>query len=329
VKWFASRFRGAPRRDTVEGVEIYRAGGEYGVYAAAPFAYFKHMRDCDVLIDSENGIPFFTPVFSRRPKVLLMFHVHRNVLLRELPPPVNWLTWALEVWLMPIVYRRVPFVAISESTRDEIVKYRYTSLPVTVVHSGVDLSMQPGKKLAEPSIVYLGRVVRYKRIRELLKVFAAVRRRVPARLYVAGTGADVEACEALAEDLGIRSSVFFTGFIGEDEKRALLSGAWVFAQPSQIEGWGISVIEAAACGTPAVSMRVPGLQDAIVDGQTGKLVRTWDEFGDALTYILTDEAARAYLSEHALSHSQSFSWQKSADQLLTRLEQVRAEDSAS
>lgn len=331
VKWFCSRFRGGGARDTIDGIEVYRAGGEYGVYAAAPFVYSRHMRDCDVLIDAENGIPFFTPLFSRRPKILLMFHVHRDVLLHELPPPLNWFTWALEAWVMPIIYRGVPFVAISESTRGEILKHRYTSLPVLVVHSGVDHdTLRPGKKFAEPSVVYLGRIVRYKRIRELLRVFAEVRRQIPqARLYIAGTGGDLEACKALAGELGLGGAVVFNGFIDETEKRALLSGAWVFAQPSRIEGWGISVIEAAACGTPAVSMRVSGLQDAIIDGQTGKLVRTWDEFSDALTYILTDEAARRYLSEHALSHSRSFSWRKSAQQLLMRLKEIQAAASGS
>ncbi len=139
------------------------------------------MRDCDVLLDAENGVPFFTPLFSRLPKALLMFHVHRDVLLRELPPPVSWFTWALEVWCMPLAYRRVPFIAISESTREDIVKHRYTQFPVTLVHSGVDHdALRPGQKFTEPTIVYLGRVVRYKRIRELLRVFAAVIKNVPA-----------------------------------------------------------------------------------------------------------------------------------------------------
>ncbi len=284
------------------------------------------MRDCDVLLDAENGVPFFTPLFSRRPKALLMFHVHRDVLLRELPPPISWFTWALEVWCMPLAYRRVPFVAISESTRDDITKHRYTRLPVTLVHSGVDHTLlYPGTKSPEPSVVYLGRVVRYKRIRELLRIFAKVRESVPAaKLYIAGTGGDAEPCRALARDLGLADGAVFTGFVDENEKRRLLSSAWVFAQPSRVEGWGISVIEAAACRTAAVAMRVPGLRDAIIDGQTGRLVQNWDEFGSALTYILTDEAYRGRLSEHALDYSQSFSWEKSAEQLLTRLKEIHA-----
>jgi glycosyltransferase involved in cell wall biosynthesis len=275
-------------------------------------------------LDAENGIPFFTPLYSRKPKALLMFHVHRDVLLRELPPPLSWFTWMLEVWLMPILYRRVPFVVISESTRDEVLKHRYTALPVTLVHSGVDHeALYPGPKFEVPTIAYLGRVVRYKRIRELLQRFGAIRDRVPgARFVIAGTGSDVEPCRALAKELGLDDAGVFKGFVTEDEKRELLAGAWVFAQPSRIEGWGISVIEAAACGTPSVAMRVPGLQDAIVDGETGRLVQTWDEFADALTYILSDDVYRRRLSENALKHSQLYSWEKSAHQLLTHLAEI-------
>ena len=324
VKWFAARFPGGASRETIDGIEVFRGGGQFTVYAAAPFIYMRHMRDCDVLLDAENGIPFFTPLYSRKPKALLMFHVHRDVLLRELPPPLNWFTWMLEVWLMPFVYRHVPFVAISESTRDDIRKHRYTRLPVRLVHSGVDhTALRPGKKFDDPTIAYLGRVVRYKRLRELLQHFVSVRDRVPGvRFFIAGTGSDVEPCRALVKELGLGDAVLFKGFVTEDEKRELLAGAWVFAQPSRIEGWGISVIEAAACGTPSVAMRVPGLQDAIVDGETGRLVQTWDEFADALTYILSDDVYRRRLSENALEHSQIFSWEKSARRLLADLTEI-------
>jgi len=175
------------------------------VYAAAPFVYSRYMRDCDVLLDAENGIPFFTPLYARRPIALLMFHVHRDVLLRELSPPLSWFTWALEVWLMPRVYSRIPFVAISESTRDEIIAHRYTRLPVTLVHSGVDHDiLWPSKKSRVPTVAYLGRVVRYKRIRELLEAFVDVRRRVPdAVLHIAGTGSDLQPCQEMAKRLKI------------------------------------------------------------------------------------------------------------------------------
>lgn len=294
------------------------------MYAAAPLAYSKYMRDCDVLLDAENGIPFFTPLYSRRPTALLMFHVHRDVLLRELPPPLSWFTWALEVWFMPRVYRRIPFIAISESTRDEIIAHRYTRLPVTLVHSGVDHDvLWPSKKSQVPTVAYLGRVVRYKRIRELLEAFVNVRRRVPdAVLHIAGTGNDLQPCRDLAKQLKIDGSTTFEGSVDEQRKRELLASAWVFAQPSRVEGWGISVIEAGACGTPAVAMRVPGLRDAIVHGKTGLLAQSWHEFADAVTYILRDDSYRTCLSKNALERSKEFSWKASADRLLGKLQEI-------
>lgn len=301
---------------------MYRGGGEYGVYAHAPLVYWRHMRDCDVLLDAENGIPFFTPLFSRRPKALVMFHVHRHVLLAELPKPINILGWFLEAVLMPFVYRHVSFIAISESTRDDIQKYKYTKRPIALIHSGIDHGAlgEARQKSTIPQVVYVGRVVRYKRVPRLIEEFARVRESLPeAQLVIAGRGGDLAGCKAVVERLGLGQAVRFEGWISEARKRELLSSAWVFAHPSRMEGWGISIIEAAACATPAVSMRVQGLQDAILNGETGLLADDWDGFGDSLLRILTDDELREKFSRNALRHSFEFTWETTAKQTLAVL----------
>ena len=318
VKWCAASFPGAPSRATVEGIEIFRCGGEYSLYLVAPVMYALHLSDCDVIIDAENGIPFFTPLYSRKPKVLVMHHVHRHVLLTELPRPVNYIAWSLEAVLMPMVYRRVPFIAVSESTRKDVTRYGYTRQPITVVYNGVDHDgLHSGPKAMAPTVVYLGRVVRYKRIPRLIELFDRVRAHVPdAKLVIAGDGEDLGPCKERAAQLSLSTSVEFLGRISDARKSELLSSSWVFAQPSSVEGWGISVIEAAVCGTPSIAMRVPGLKDAIISGETGILVDSWDEFAEALVSVLTHGAMRERLAEGALGRSRDFSWKKSADATL-------------
>lgn len=323
VKWFSALFNGAKPHETIDGIDIYRAGGEYTVYTCAPLAYWRHMLDCDVLLDAENGIPFFTPLFSRRPKAILMFHVHRGVLLTELPKPLNYIAWSLEALLMPLIYRNVPFIAISESTRDDILTYRYTQKPVEIVHSGVDHAPLSDtlKKSGHPRIVYIGRIVRYKRVPALIEQFARVLEVLPnSELIIAGQGDDMSACETTVEKLGLFSSVQLQGWVDDERKRELLQSSWVFAHPSSIEGWGITIMEAAACKTPSVAMRVRGLKDAIVDGKTGILADSWKGFGDALISILTDHPIRENLSSAAFEHSMEFSWKKSAQKTLRILE---------
>ena len=143
-----------------------------------------------------------------------------------------------------------------------------------------------------------------------------------ARLIIAGDGDHRNACEKIAQAEDIKDCVRFTGFVNEIEKQRLLAGAWVFAQPSRLEGWGISVIEAAACGTPAVAMRVPGLSDAIVDGETGILADDWAGFQRAIVMLLTNASLRERLATEALRRSKQFTWERTAAGLLQILQRV-------
>ncbi len=320
VSWLTASYPGAPKRDVVDGMHVTRVGNARTVYAALPLEYVRNFRDrFDVVIDAENGIPFFSPLFSMKPKICLMHHVHQQVFRRHLPFPLSsLLAWA-ERRLVPFFYQNVQFVAVSNDTREEMQRLRFSTRPVEVIHNGVDPQLVPGEKSPVPTLLCLGRLKPYKRIDLVVRAFAAVRATVPgAVLRIAGTGdaAVLAQLAALAAELGVRDAVSFEGFVDGERKRRLLQEAWACVSASEIEGWGVTVIEANACGTPAIAYAVPGLREAVASGVSGLLVPEGGDLAGALQSVLTDATLRAHLERGAVEHAQRFSWDVAAGAML-------------
>lgn len=320
VSWLTSSYRGAAPRSTMDGVDIVRTGNALTVYGLLPLAYLRDFRDrFDVVIDAENGIPFFSPFFSMKPKICVMHHVHQHVLRKHLRFPLSAiLVWAERV-LMPRAYRNAQFVAVSEDTRREMERYGMAARPVTVIHNGVSQALHPGTKSPVPTVLTLGRLKPYKRVDAVVRAFARARERIPsAVLEIAGAGdeAVARALRSLVAELGIGDAVRFHGFVDDAQKRALLQRAWVCASASEIEGWGVTVIEANACGTPAVAYAVPGLREAIVHNGSGLLVAEGDDLAPAIAAVLSDEILRARLERGALARAAEFSWDRAAQAML-------------
>jgi glycosyltransferase involved in cell wall biosynthesis len=294
------------------------------VYASVPFTYLSEFRDrFDCVVDSSNGIPFFTPLFSMKPKVCVVYHVHREVFKKHLP---GWLAGVLawcEEKLVPLVYRNVHFVTISDDTREEMRRVGIGNAGAGLVRCGVDETLVPGEKAALPTVLYLGRLKAYKRVDRLIEAFAEVRRRVPfANLRIAGTGDALTGLRELTSRLGLDDSVTFDGFVDDDRKRELLQRAWVTVSLSEMEGWGITAIEGNACGTPAIAYDVPGLREAIAHDESGLIVPEGGSVADAIVAVLTDDMLRRRLERGAAARAAKFSWDEAAREMLTEI--VRA-----
>jgi glycosyltransferase involved in cell wall biosynthesis len=328
VAWLTARSKGLPTREVLDGVEVHRIGGRATMYALVPLYYLTQLRGrFDVIVDSENGIPQFTPCFTRVPKVALTYHVHRRVFLAHMPKSIAWFFIWLELGLVPFLYRRVRFITISNTTKDEMLQHGKTRFPVAVIEPGIAEGLSPGLKAKEPTIIYLGRLERYKRVDHLIRALAQLRTEIPTlRLDIAGTGTEAESLRAFAQRIGVGDRVRFHDFVTEDEKRRLLQQAWVFATPSEMEGWGIGVIEAAACATPAIAYDVPGLREAIVDGETGLIAADFDQFVGALRCMLDDEQLRAKMGRAAAERAAGFGWEKRASVFLEILESTAWSD---
>ncbi|MDD3719621.1 MAG: glycosyltransferase family 4 protein [Actinomycetota bacterium] len=327
VGLFTSRPKGSPAYDVIDGVEVYRAGGFYSVYARAATAYLSSLRrDTDVILDSINGIPFFTPAYASKPSVGLMHHVHSDQFLVEMGPLLGHIGRTVER-CFPLLARYDTVICISQSTADDMRKYLINAerLPLKVVYYGIDKSFYtPGEeKFERPTIIYLGRVKRYKRLERLISAMPAIRREVPdAELIIAGTGDYLENIEAMVEEKHMGEFIRFLGYVSEEEKLDLLRKAWVLAMPSMNEGWGMNVIEANACGTPCVAFRVPGLKESISHGGSGFLADDQGQFTDYLIKIIKEPSLRNSLSGGAVDWASRFDWDKTARQTLDILESV-------
>jgi len=329
VTIFTTKFKGLKRRETADGMDIYRAGGRFTIYLLAPLAYlFFLRRKADVILDIINGIPFFTPLYSRKPIVALVHHVHRDMFVIELGSLVGRFGKFVEQYLVPLIYGRRPFICVSESTATSMRKnlYKGDGLDIRVIHNGISQNHYARSEITRfesPTILYLGRLKKYKQLPKLIAMMPEVRQRVPgARLMVVGLGDALPDAMEAARTNGVNDCVSFLGFVSEEEKANLYRQAWVLATASMVEGWGLTVIEANACGTPAVSFNVPGLNESIVNGETGRLATCDRDFVSALVEILRDESLRATLSDGARDWSLRFNWDATAARSLSVLSEA-------
>lgn len=311
----------SPRYETLDGVNIIRRGGFYFVYVWAAIYYLRFMRNkFDIIVDCENGIPFFTPLFSKKKKFLLIYHVHRVLFRQKYLLPIAMFAEFLEQKIMPFIYRNVQVITISESSKKEILEHKLTKTDPIVIHCGVDLNFyKPGKKSTSPLILSLSRLDKIKSLQVFIRSAAKVLESIPhAQFVIAGDGPDKQSLMDLVDRLGLTEKIRFLGKVSELEKRELYQKAWVFVNPSMMEGWGITSIEANACGTPVVASNVPGLRDSVNNPHTGFLVPygDHDRFADRIIALIQNKNFRIQTGKYGVIWSKNFDWDHSAKNFL-------------
>src|SRR5688572_8078905 len=272
-----SGFAGGEPEDRGDGYRIVRGGHEYDFNVAVPFLYRRVARadPPDVVLDDINKIPFYSPLWARAPVLAVVPHLMGTTVFREVNPVLAAAVYAAE-WPVRRIYRRCHFEVISESTKDDLVARGWEPERVSVVHCGIDRDVyfaDPSvPKSSVPSIVYVGRVKRYKSVDHAIRALPAVRNAVPGTtLTIVGDGDKAPELRRLVAQLGLDGAVRFTGFVPLAEKRRLVQSAHVVVNPSEKEGWGLTNVEANACGTTCVAADSPGLRDSVRDGTTGLL----------------------------------------------------------
>jgi glycosyltransferase involved in cell wall biosynthesis len=319
----------APQRnEIIDGISVRRIGNRLSVYLFALIYYLLHVRSFDYIVDISNGIPFFTPLISWTPGVLVVHHVHGLQWFREFPYLFAAIGWFLESRVVPFLYRNWPIIAVSSTTREDLIDLGFDSRNISIVYNGINCPAPAsitGTQLNHDDkrrIVYLGRLKRYKRIDRLVRMMPELRARVSnIHLDIAGDGDARVEIEHLVHQLNLEDCVTIHGYVSEARKAEILSIASVFATPSMHEGWGLSVIEANAYGCPAVAYDVPGLRMSIRNGETGLLAVDDRSYLDALVRIITNSEFRNRLSEGARRWAAQFNWDVSAQQTLEVLQQ--------
>jgi glycosyltransferase involved in cell wall biosynthesis len=331
-----ARYDRAPRRETVDGVEISRGGSPYTLYIWAGLAMvlarvglgpLRHARP-DVVIDTQNGIPFLARLAYGRRVVVLVHHCHRE----QWPvagPVLGRLGWLIESRLSPLLHRRHQYVTVSLPSARDLTALGVAQERIAVVRNGVDdvpdTTPQTGRS-ATPRVAVLSRLVPHKQIEDALDAVAALRTRVPdLHLDVVGGGWWHEPLVNYAALLGISDAVTFHGHVDDAAKHAIVARAWVHVLPSRKEGWGLAVVEAAQHRVPTIGYASSGgLADSIVDGVTGLLVADRDELIERLAELLDDAELRNGLGDKAQARSGDFSWPQSAAAMRTVLDAVHS-----
>ena len=320
VGWLCQRHKGSSRTELLDGIRVRRVGGRFTLYPRVAISYlFKLRGRYDVIVDCENGIPFFTPLFARIPKVLLVHHVHREIFRRETHPPIRWLGYWLEGSLMPKVYRKTPIVAVSASTRDDLVGLGFKAEQIHIVHNGVlEVTPLDRKPAPEARILCAGRLTPQKGVDVIIRAMPMVLRAFPnAHLDIVGQGPDRTRLERLAWSLKLATHVRFHGYLPGAARDQLAAQAWVAVCPSAFEGWGVSCVEAGARGLPVIASNVNGLRDSVRDGITGLLVPHGDAsaLAEALVGLLGDPERRAEMSAAGIDWAAAHSWERSTNEL--------------
>lgn len=324
VTLFCSNFPGGRSEEDIEGVHIIRAGNRYNFNLIAPMHLRRLIRQnqYDLFLEDINKIPFYSPFYIDLPTIVIIPHLFSTAVFQEINFVLGSYIYLAELPLTK-VYRKKQFCVISESTAEDIAARGIPDSQIDVIHCGIDNSLYNNDagydKYEFPSVLYLGRIKKYKSVQHLLSAFEIVREELPdARLTIVGAGDYTDELKKQANEFGLDDSVAFPGFVSSKQKVEYLCRSHVMVYPSLKEGWGLTNIEANSCGTTVVAARTPGLRDSVKDGYSGILYDygNIEQLAEAVKILLTDEKKRAKLERGGLEWASRFNWDDAAGKFL-------------
>lgn len=318
VTWFASHFSKGKKKETLDGITYIRSGSHYTVHLHAFWAYVKkQILHPDVVIDCFHFVPYFSPLYIRKSKILALINEPaKNAWFKNIYFPLNIIGYLLEpLFFLP--YRRSLFFTGSQSIAAELPQYGVNPHAIRVVHHGVTtLPVKKVEKEEQPTIIYVAQLSPDKGIEDAIYAFQEVLQEYPkAKLWVVGRPIDdgyLHKIKEIVSKLSIANNVTFFGYVSQQEKFTLLAKAWILVHPSIREGWGLNVIEANSVGTPAIGYDVVGLRDSIRNNETGLLCApNRKALGEMIKKLLKDKRLSQQLSSHAVEWARNFSWEES------------------
>jgi glycosyltransferase involved in cell wall biosynthesis len=311
-----SQYDHARGGDWVGGVKFRRRGNRLTVYLYALLTILR--ARADVVVDVQNGMPFFSRMVARCPVLVLVHHVHKEQWQILFGPLLGKVGWWIESVLAPRLYRRCQYVTVSQSTRQELAGLGVSPERIAVVANGLDpVPRTISRRSPQPRLVTVSRLVPHKQIEHAIETVARLRDKWPGlRLDVVGQGPWMQTLQAYAQRRGVADRVRLHGWVEEAEKHEILARSWVHLCPSAKEGWGIAILEAAAHGVPTVAYTAAGgVRESVVDGQTGLLAGGLDEFVSHVDMLLGRPDLRAAMEPECRSHAAALSWDSGLDEM--------------
>ncbi|MFM7509417.1 MAG: glycosyltransferase family 4 protein [Actinomycetota bacterium] len=306
---------GRPPSASRDGYSVSRRGSRYTVFPRSALAEITgRLGPCDGLVEIWNGMPFLSPIWRRGPRMIWLHHIHGPMWAMSQPGPIAAAGVALEERIAPRIYRRQHVVTLSSSSRNELLDHGFQPDLVEVIPPGVDPGFTAGgTRSATPLAVAVGRLVPVKDFPRLVTAFARVHAQVEgAELQIVGEGYERPVIEAAIAEHGAGDYVRLLGRISDPDLLELYRRAWVVTSASIREGWGMTITEAGACGTPAVVSDIAGHADAVIDGRSGRLAPDEDSLVNGLIGVLGDPVERDRLGSGALGRASDLTWENAS-----------------
>ena len=324
--------RSYPVEEWIDGIHVVRRGNRHTFNYSVPLIYKREFSQApiDIVLDDLNKVPFYTPLYVKHPLFVMVHHIHGSSIYGDAFLPAGLYVHLMET-LIPLFYRGTPFIAVSESTKSELVRMGLKPEDIEVIYNGLDHdSYGPDDSMRSPTplIVCVTRLKKYKGVHLLLRALKVVRKEIPdVKLIITGRGNYESNLRQQAKRLHPNGCVKFEGYVSTKKKVDLYRQAHVVANPSAKEGWGLTVIEANACGTPVVAADIPGLRDSVIDGETGLLYPHSDveALGKSIIRLLKDAELRKKLGDRSMKWAKEFTWQKAAEKVEATMERVLSE----
>lgn len=330
ISFLCGHYKGAKHIDQVDGFRIFRVGNQYNFNFLVPSYYKKillHER-FDIIIEDIDKIPFFMPFFVKDiPVIPWIPHLFGTTVYQQASFPLATYVYLYER-VIPYIYQNCQVAVLSDSTKNDLAKRGISEKNIYVIHPGIDhtLYWKATERVQNCSVIlYLGRIKKYKCIEHIIYAMPEILKEVPfAKYYVVGDGDYLPVLKRIVKRMSLEDNVKFLGVYQGKKKVKLIQESKLLAYTSPKEGWGMSVIEANACGVPVIASDSPGLRDSVIDGKTGFLVKHGDikTLANRIIRILKDEGIRKKLSENAIEWASRFSWDTAAREMLSLLQDV-------
>lgn len=326
VTLFCCEIEGEPKSEVIDGIKIIRKGKRNTFNFKVPSEYKKTFSKgkYDIIIDDINKIPFYSPLYVKEPLLALSHHFFGKSIFRE-TDIISGLYVNIAEFLMKFIYFKTEFVVVSQSTLDDFIERGYNKNKFTIIHNAISHSEYPmeiGQKNEDFTITYFGRLKKYKSVQHLFYAFQKILKLHPyAKLEIIGKGDYRDSLEKLSDELKISESVKFYGFVDNETKNKLLAKSHLVVNTSLKEGWGITNIEANACGTPVLSANVAGLKDSVKENLSGLLYEygNINELTNKIDNIISDKTLLNKLENGAIEWAKEFSWDDSARKMLNKI----------
>lgn len=324
VTQFSSGFKNSLKEEKIDGVRIVRGGRWWNVHVFAFFYYLSIKKSIDVIIDEVHWFPFFSAVYARKKTLLLVCEVAGRLFYNLFPYPLAFM-WRMFEKFYFVIYKNIPMVAISMSTKNDLIKEGFKENNIAVLPMGLnlpkDLKIYPKER--KSTIVYLGRLIAQKGIEDTIVSFSIIKKHIPdSELWILGSGkaSYIKKIRKNISRLSLTKSVFFFGFVSEEDKFKLLSKAHILISPSIHEGWGLTVPEAGAVGTVSVVYNSAGLRDLIVNGKNGLICKqnTPIDLAKNIIMLLKNKDLYSKLRKNMIGDVKKYSWDDCARTVLDR-----------